>query len=82
MSGNFPIISGRFPKIGGRNPSEIVVLKFLFHFDVSNEKKLYIYICVCGETCFNKWKLSEMIIKRKKQGVIISLLFSVPIHVG
>lgn len=80
MSGNFPIISGRFPKIGGRNPSEIVVLKFLFHFDVSNEKKLYIY--VCGETCFNKWKLSEMIIKRKKQGVIISLLFSVPIHVG
>ena len=86
MSGNFPIISGRFPKIGGRNPSEIVVLKFLFHFDVSNEKKLYIYIYiyiyVCGETCFNKWKLSEMIIKRKKQGVIISLLFSVPIHVG
>lgn len=44
MSGDFPTISGRFPKIGGRNPSEIVVLKFLFHFDVSNEKNLYIYI--------------------------------------
>lgn len=59
MSGNFPTISGRFPKIGGRNPSEIVVLEFLFHFDVSSEKNF----SICGEICFNKWKLSEMIIK-------------------
>ena len=56
-----------------------------FYFTLMSVMKrsyIYIYIYVCGETCFNKWKLSEMIIKRKKQGVIISLLFSVPIHVG